>query len=148
MNQPKPANTRSTIIPCMRYRNAPEAIQWLRKTFGFEELFSASEQDGTLAHAQLGFGNGMVMIGSVRKSPLNNLMRQPDEISGACTQSAYVIVKDVEALFEKVRTAKAEILVPIQKDTYGGSSFVCRDVEGHIWTFGTYDPWSPAGTQL
>jgi uncharacterized glyoxalase superfamily protein PhnB len=30
-------NTRATVIPCFRYRNAPAAIEWLCATFGFEK---------------------------------------------------------------------------------------------------------------
>jgi len=30
-------NNRATIIPGLRYRNAPAAIEWLCKVFGFEK---------------------------------------------------------------------------------------------------------------
>ncbi len=25
---------------------------------------------------------------------------------------------------------------------HGGRGFGCRDLEGHLWSVGTYDPWS------
>ena len=78
-------NTRATVIPCLRYRNAPAAIEWLCATFGFEKQLVVPNEDGTIAHAQLSFGNGMVMLGSVLKdeTPFGLLMKQPDEIGGA-----------------------------------------------------------------
>ncbi|MGH8489871.1 MAG: VOC family protein, partial [Gammaproteobacteria bacterium] len=29
--------TKATVIPCLRYRNAPAAIEWLCAAFGFEK---------------------------------------------------------------------------------------------------------------
>ena len=46
-------NTRATVIPCLRYRDAPAAIDWLCQTFGFEKQLVVPNQDGTIAHAQL-----------------------------------------------------------------------------------------------
>jgi uncharacterized glyoxalase superfamily protein PhnB len=57
-------NTKATVIPCLRYRNAP-AIEWLCSAFGFERQAVYPNPDGTIAHAQLSFGNGMIMLGSV-----------------------------------------------------------------------------------
>ena len=31
------ASTTATIIPCLRYRDAPAAIDWLCQAFGFEK---------------------------------------------------------------------------------------------------------------
>jgi len=92
----------ATVIPCLRYRDAPAAIKWLCSTFGFEEQLVVPNPDGTIAHAQLRFGNGMIMLGSVVDSEYGRLIKQPD----------------------------------------GGRGFTCRDLEGRLWTFGTYDPWS------
>jgi uncharacterized glyoxalase superfamily protein PhnB len=83
-------STKATIIPVLRYRDAPAAIDWLCRTFGFEKHLVVPNKDGTIAHAQLSFGNGMVMLGSVLKNEteFGRLMKQPDEIGGAETQSA------------------------------------------------------------
>ena len=135
-------NTRATVIPCLRYRDAPPAIKWLCSTFGFEEQLVVPNPDGTIAHAQLRFGNGMIMLGSVVDSEYGRLIKQPDEIGGAETQSAYVIVSDADAVYRRARAAGAEIVLDIKDEDYGGRGFTCRDLEGRLWTFGTYDPWS------
>jgi uncharacterized glyoxalase superfamily protein PhnB len=135
-------NTRATVIPCLRYRDAPAAIKWLCSTFGFEEQLVVPNPDGTIAHAQLRFGNGMIMLGSVVDSEYGRLIKQPDEIGGAETQSVYVIVSDADAVYRRAKAAGAEIVLDIKDEDYGGRGFTCRDVEGRLWTFGTYDPWS------
>ena len=47
-------NTRATVIPCLRYRNAPKAIDWLCSVFGFERQLVVPNEDGTIAHAPTG----------------------------------------------------------------------------------------------
>ena len=42
---------RATVIPCLRYRDAPAAIEWLCSTFGFEKQLVVPNDDGTIAHA-------------------------------------------------------------------------------------------------
>jgi len=135
-------NTRATVIPCLRYRDAPAAIKWLCSTFGFEEQLVVPNPDGTIAHAQLRFGNGMIMLGSVVDSEYGRLIKQPDEIGAAETQSAYVIVSDADAIYQRAKAAGAKIVLDIKDEDYGGRGFTCRDLEGRLWTFGTYDPWS------
>jgi uncharacterized glyoxalase superfamily protein PhnB len=134
-------NTRVTVIPCLRYRNAPAAIEWLCRTFGFDKQLVVPNEDGTIAHAQLSFGNGMIMLGSVLKTEFGKLMKQPDEIGGAETQSSYLVVSDADLVYQRAKAAGAEILMEIKDEDYGGRGFSCRDLEGHLWSIGTYDPW-------
>lgn len=136
----------SAIIPCMRYRDAPAAIEWLCRVFGFEKQAVYPNEDGSIAHAQLTYGRGMVMLGSVSKaageaSAWGRLIKQPDEIGGAETQSAYVVVPDADAVYARAKSAGAEMVLDIKDEDYGGRGFSCRDLEGHLWSFGTYDPW-------
>jgi len=133
----------ATVIPSLRYRNAPAAIDWLCQVFGFEKQLVVPNPDGTIAHAELSFGNGMIMLGSVADTEFGRLMKQPDEIGGAETQSAYVIVSDADLVYARAKAANAEIVRDIRNEDYGGRGFSCRDLEGHLWSIGTYDPWEP-----
>jgi uncharacterized glyoxalase superfamily protein PhnB len=133
--------TKATVIPSLRYRNAPAAIDWLCQVFGFEKQLVVANPDGTVAHAQLSFGNGMIMLGSVADTEFGRLMKQPDEIGGAETQSSYVIVSDADLVYARAKAANAEIVREIKDEDYGGRLFACRDLEGHLWSIGTYDPW-------
>jgi uncharacterized glyoxalase superfamily protein PhnB len=131
------------VIPCLRYRDAPAAIEWLCSTFGFNKQAVYPNSDGTIAHAQLTFGNGMIMLGSAveKATEWGKLIKQPDQIGGAETQSAYLIVSDADVLYARAKAAGAEIVIDIKDEDYGGRGFSCRDIEGHLWSFGTYDPW-------
>ena len=102
------------------------------------------DESGGIAHAQLSCGDGMMMLGSVRDDEWRRFIRQPDEISGAATQSIYLVVPDADVTYERAKNAGAEILIPVKDEEYGGRSFSCRDLEGHLWTIGTYDPWESA----
>ncbi|CAL60299.1 Conserved hypothetical protein, putative glyoxalase/bleomycin resistance protein/dioxygenase [Herminiimonas arsenicoxydans] len=135
-------NTQSRIIPCLRYRDAPAAIAWLCDTFGFEKQAVYANPDGSIAHAQLTSGKGMIMIGSVSpESEWGKLIRQPDEIGGVETQSSYLIVDDADAVYARAKAAGAKIVIEIKFEDYGGRGFSCLDLEGRLWSIGTYDPW-------
>jgi uncharacterized glyoxalase superfamily protein PhnB len=137
-------DTRSTVIPALSYRDAKAAVAWLSAAFGFDQ-HAVYEQDGAVVHAELSFGNGMVMLGQVNDGEFGRRMRQPDEIDGRVTQTPYVIVADADAHYAQAKVAGAEILLDISDKPYGGRDYTCRDLEGHIWTFGTYDPWAAKG---
>jgi uncharacterized glyoxalase superfamily protein PhnB len=132
---------KSAVIPAMRYRDALKMIDWLVEAFGFEK--QAVYADGeTVMHAQLVFGNGMVMLGSAtNKGPVASLMVQPDEVGGRETQAPCLIAKDIDALYEKAKKAGAKMVMELQTMEYGGKAFSCVDPEGHMWHVGTYDPW-------
>ena len=137
-------NTLATVMPVLRYRDAPAAIAWLCKAFGFEEHLVVPHPGGGVAHAQLRFGNGMIMLASVSKpdTVFGRLMKQPDELAGAQTQTTYVVVPDVDAVYAHAKIAGAKVAVEIKEEDYGGRGFACYDLEGHLWCFGSYDPWS------
>jgi len=90
-------NTRANVIPAMRYRDAPAAIEWLCRAFGFEKHLIVPGENNTIDHAQLTFGNGMIMLSSPVDSDFGRLMRQPEQIGGAETQAAYIVVADADA---------------------------------------------------
>jgi uncharacterized glyoxalase superfamily protein PhnB len=125
----------------MRYVDAPRMLDWLCQAFGFENHLVVPGEHGTIAHAQLVLGNGMIMLGSARKDELAELMR-PAREAGTNTQSAYVIVRDVDAHCARAPAAGAEILREPQDEDYGGRGYGARDPEGVVWWFGSYDPWT------
>jgi uncharacterized glyoxalase superfamily protein PhnB len=144
-----PINTAgSTLIPSLRYRDALAAIDWLVAAFGFKKqaVFVAPDNK-TVQHAQLTYGNGMIMLGSVDNGgEAGKFMVQPDEIGFRETQSACLIVTDADAIYATAKIAGAEMVLDIRDMDYGGRAFTCRDLEGHLWSIGTYDPWQPEST--
>ncbi|MGN7724571.1 VOC family protein [Luteimonas sp. 22616] len=135
------ADTTATIIPCLRYRDAFAAIDWLCRAFGFEKQAVYADGD-TVHHAQLTFGNGMIMLGSAdNASDWGRQIAQPEEIGKRETQSPCVIVRDTDAHYARAKAAGAQIVMDISDQDYGGRGYSCRDLEGHLWWFGSYDPW-------
>jgi uncharacterized glyoxalase superfamily protein PhnB len=132
----------STVIPCLRYRDAKSAIAWLVDIFGFTAQAVFQGPDGTIAHAQLTLGDGMVMLSSVSDAGVfSTLVRQPDEYALVETQCPCLTVKDASVLHANAVAAKAEIVMGLEEMPYGGMAFACRDLEGHLWSIGEYDPW-------
>lgn len=136
----------STIIPCLRYRKAHVAIDWLCNAFGFERQAVYGDAD-VVQHAQLTLGTGMVMVSSVGAGgEWSSRMAQPDEIGERETQACSVVVADVDAHYRQAKAAGARIEIDIADQSYGGRGYACRDIEGHLWWFGSYDPWNPPDT--
>ncbi|MFA6229500.1 MAG: VOC family protein [Rhodanobacter sp.] len=131
----------STIIPCLRYRDARAAISWPSKAFGFAQQAVYENEQGRVEHAQLTWGSGMIMLGEVSDNDFGQHIAQPDEIGGRETQCACVIVKDVKAHYLQARAAGAVIVNDYAEKEYGGAGYSCHDPEGHLWYFGSYDPW-------
>lgn len=131
----------STIIPTLRYDDAPRMIEWLCDAFGFARHMVVEDGHGGIAHAQLTLGHAMIMLGSARDDEFGALQTTARRLGGL-SQSAYIIVDDVDAVCEKARMAGAEIAMEPKDEDYGGRGFSCLDPEGQLWNFGTYDPWN------
>ena len=131
----------STIIPTMRYGDAPGMIDWLCNAFGFDRHLVVDDGDGGIAHAQLKLGGSMIMLGSAREDAFDRLQTTPADLGGT-TQSPYLVVDDADATYVKAKSAGAEIVIDIADQDHGGRAFSCRDPEGHLWNVGTYNPWT------
>lgn len=131
-----------SCIPCLRYQNAPAAIEWLCSVFGFTQKMVVQGENGTIAHAELQLGNGMIMVGSAVATEFGRYMKQPDEIGGAETQAPYLVIPDTDTAHARAVAFGAKIIMPLKDEDYGGRGFGCRDLEGHIWYVGTYDPFA------
>lgn len=129
------------VIPGMSYSNALAAIDWLCTVFGFEPQLVVPGENGTIAHAQLTIGNGMIMLGSASNREENHPVKTPSEI-GANTRSVYIVVEDIDAHYEHAKAAGAEIFYEIEDQPYGGRMYGACDLEDHLWYFGSYDPWT------
>jgi len=137
-------NTTATVIPTLRYGDAPAAIEWLCEAFGFEKHLVVPGESGTIAHAQLVFGNGMIMLGSALDREFDKLQKPPSALGSVPSQSPYIILEDADKHYARAVAAGAEIVMDIKDEDHGGRGYSCRDPEGHIWNFGTYDPWAAA----
>ena len=90
-------DTKATMIPCLRYHDAAKAIDWLCEAFGFERQLVVPGEGGLILHAQLVFGNGMVMLGSARDDDYGVLHKPLARPGDPVSQTNYLIVSDVDA---------------------------------------------------
>lgn len=134
---------RQRIFPAVRYQDAPAAIAWLGRAFGFEEHMVVPGENGTIVHAQLRLAGNFIMLGSSREDDLH--MRSPKDLGGATTAAVYIQFdrpEEIDALYSRAKGAGAEIVRELEDTDYGSHDFSARDPEGNLWSFGTYRPES------
>jgi len=119
------------IYASMRYHDARAAIEWLERAFGLTCRVAHDGPDGNVAHAEMAYGDGLMMLGSWRGDDDH---RRPGE------GWAYVVVDDIDAHHRRAAEAGAEIIGGgVQTEPYG-RFYSARDLDGNLWSFGTYGP--------
>ena len=122
------------IYPSVFYRDAPAAIDWLCRAFGFEKRLIVPGEDGSIAHSELSLGPGFIMVGTAREERRE---KSPLDVQGE-TGGVYVWVEDVRGHYDRAKAAGATVTRELETKDYGGSGFSVRDPEGHDWSFGDY----------
>lgn len=119
------------VAPC--YRDPKAAVRWLENAFGFEPFMMISDKEGNLMHAEMRWGDGIIMVGSEWTED----HKSPASLSGKTTVSIHVHLEDgIDAHCERARKAGARIDHEPETQFYGDRTYRARDLEGHIWTFG------------
>jgi len=140
---------RPSLIPCLRYDDAPAAIDFLCRAFGFEKhaVFADPENPAIIHHAQLTLNGSMVMLSSARDDETVALYRwKTPAQAGGVTACIAARIADPDAHFARAKAEGADIVTePHDNQGYPGRSYNVRDPEGNNWDFGTYDPWASAG---
>jgi uncharacterized glyoxalase superfamily protein PhnB len=122
-----------TIFPTLRYDDAKAALDFLVRAFGGERHAVYTADDGTIHHAEVRLGNGIVMVGSSRGDAPATRGRGG---------GVYVVVDDPDAHCQHARDAGAEIIRHLQDTEYGSREYSACDPEGNEWYFGTYQPFT------
>ena len=138
-------STAPNIYPALGYRHAKAAIRWLCDAFGFEERMVHPGEDLEVVHAELSLGPGIIMLGSQREDAptAGEVASQSagDELDfKRIPFTIYIAIGDVDAHCERARAAGAEIVRELTDTDYGSREYSARDLEGNIWSFGTYHP--------
>lgn len=124
------------LYPTLRYRDAEAAIRWLTDVLGFAERV-VYRHDGVVGHAELSIGSSILMLGEMRDDAYGALVGPAE---GRRTDAFYLAVDDAEATHARVAASGAEIVQPLRDTSYGSREFACRDLEGNLWSIGTYTP--------
>jgi len=138
--------TAIAIIPYLGYKNAPKAIEWLCNAFGFQEQLVVPGENNQIVHAELKLDSVLIMLGSSEhniETAFSKYLKHPAEMGGCETQTPYVVMddEDLDEHFAKAKSYGAKIIIELRSETYGGRNYSCADLEGHLWSFGSYNPW-------
>lgn len=119
------------LVPYLMYSDAPAAIDFLCKAFGFAETMRYPMPDGRVGHCELVYEGNTLMLASVFESfgdtPLN---------VGNTTCTLYCYVDDVDAHYARAIEAGATITAEPHEE-HGLRRYRASDPEGHRWVFAT-----------
>ncbi len=118
-----------TVLPHVTYKSVENASDWLTRVFGFTEHYRYGPPGGPAEGAQMHLGAVYIMLNTLytgRSSPMQ---------VGQGTQSLTVFVEDVDAHFERTKSAGATILEELHETFYGERQYGVEDLEGHRWLF-------------
>jgi uncharacterized glyoxalase superfamily protein PhnB len=126
-----------SLSSALYYRDPKAALLWLEEAFGFEPVMVILDADDRLAHAEMRFGDGLIMIGTEWADDY----KSPSSVGGKNTQTVHVQLTaehggDVDAHCERARKAGARIVMGLEDQFYGDRTYRAMDPEGHVWTFG------------
>ena len=119
------------LVPYLAYADAPAAIEFLCKAFGFEETYRYPMEDGRIGHAELAIGDNVVMLASVFPEMG---FASPQDLEGIHCQM-HCDVEDVDAHHARAREAGATITAEPADQPYGDRIYRATDPEGHRWIF-------------
>lgn len=132
------------VSSAVTYADPNAAFRWLEEAFGFEPVMVILDENERIAHSEMAFGNGLIMVGG----EWSENHRSPKNLSGVNTQSVHIQLapgEDIDAHCAHAQKSGAEILQMPNDQFYGDRTYRARDPEGHIWTFGvTVKKMSPA----
>jgi uncharacterized glyoxalase superfamily protein PhnB len=135
--------TLGTAISC---KDPRAELEWLERAFGFERTLVITNDSGNIAHSEMSFGNGYIMVAGEWAN-----MKPPSSLDGANTQAMHVQLDDgIDGHCERARAAGGKIVQEPEDQFYGDRTYRCLDPEGHMWTFGqtvkvvSQDEWDAA----
>ena len=133
------------------YQDPKAALDWLEKAFGFEPVMVVINEDGTLGHSEMRFGDGLIYVGR----ELDENHKRPASLGGKTTQSLSVhLPSGLDEHCERARKAGAVIVREPVDQFYGDRSYMAVDPEGHIWSFSqtlkvmAFDEMNAAGGRM
>jgi len=114
------------VLPHVTYQDLSEAIAWLTRVFGFTERYHYGDP---ISGAQVYLGKAFIMLDKAETGEAS-----PAQL-GYGTQSLTVFVEDVEAHFQRAKSAGATIVEDLHETEYGELQYGAEDLDGHHWLF-------------
>jgi uncharacterized glyoxalase superfamily protein PhnB len=122
--------TSSDIYPSLTYDDAPAAIDWLCRAFGFTKRLVVPDSEGGVAHSELSHGEGVVMVSSAKPE----YAREPGGARDVPRSGVFVADR---TRISSARAAGARIRAARRRSRARG---YMGEPEGHQWYFANYRP--------
>ncbi|HEX4808599.1 MAG TPA: VOC family protein [Bryobacteraceae bacterium] len=136
-----------TVLPHVVYKDVLQAIAWLAEAFGFTEQYRYGDP-GDISGAQVRLERAWIMLNKARPGSLS-----PAQLGGS-TQSLTIFVDDVDAHFQRAKSAGAKIVEDLHETVYGERQYGAEDLDGHHWLFSRHardvhpEEWGAAVSQI
>jgi uncharacterized glyoxalase superfamily protein PhnB len=129
MSEPK----RPSLTGGVYYRDAKAGIAWLERAFGFETCMLVTNEDGSVGHSEMRFGDSMIFVGG----EWDAMHKSPASVGGVNTQALHLQVESgIDDLFARAKAAGAVVLREPADQFYGERSCMVADPDGHTWSIG------------
>jgi uncharacterized glyoxalase superfamily protein PhnB len=124
MTAPKPS-----VCPYLYYSDVKSAATWLQRAFGFALSSAIESPDGTVFHAELTLGDGVVYLGPAMPQFGTLSAGNADSLSS----TVHLRVDDLDAHHATAVASGARIDAPPMLMPHGARLYVARDPEGQRW---------------
>ena len=118
-----------TLFPEVHYDDPRRGLMFLTDAFGFTKTLEVPSPTGSLVHAELKLGDGIVFVGT---------FPQEGEWKGL-RELVCAYVDDVDQHYLRAKAGGAVAKAP-QNTPFGAQQYAAKDPEGVTWLFGTYRP--------
>ena len=110
-----------TVTPYLTVEGADKLLDFVKSSFGAEEINRSTRPDGTVWHAAVRIGNSMVMLAEAAEpwKPMPT--------------SIYLYVNDVDATYKKAIAAGGTSIMEPADQFYGDRHGGVQDPVGNIW---------------
>ena len=123
-----------TVTPYLAVDDAAEAIEYYKRAFGAKERLRMPTPDGKIGHAELEFGDSLVMLADPFPQ---STVRPPGEIGGT-SASVFMYVEDVDAVVKRAVDAGATVTMEVADQFWGDRFGTVSDPFGHVWSIATH----------
>ncbi len=116
-------------------------MSWFCEIIGFEIFLEVPGNNNNVEHARLVLGSNMIMLASLdRNGEFETKFKAPQIVQGV-TQCTSIVVNNPAVIYDRALAAGVKIIQELEKFEFGGETFICEDIESHVWVITSHDPW-------
>ena len=123
-----------TVTPYLAVDDAAEAIEYYKRAFGAKERLRMPTPDGKIGHAELEFGDSLVMLAD----PFPQSTARPPKEIGGTSGGVFLYVEDVDAVVQQAVDNGATVTMEVADQFWGDRFGAVTDPFGHVWSIATH----------